>query len=313
MLKKFTLIELLVKRSHLCCDHADGNKDGSSPVHGQVKQYCFTLIELLVVIAIIAILAAMLLPALSSARASARTSACASNLKQIGTAIQLYAADHDDVIVVGKIKKPASGTSWTTNQIWPSFLAGYAGFAAKPENPPYGLTFNASEMEGLKGANVFTCPEAHSASFVTKSGSYNYFWAGCYIGNQMLMPDETSATESYRRQFRLGQVIDPTGIRLVYDSCNSTSSLSLYGSNIRFPHGAGDPHQINGERLDLPSGARTNALFVDGHVQNLSVNEAAPGYSGKTDNMRRAFERVNGDTAQALVQSGPYKQLPQAK
>ena len=47
-MKKFTLIELLVKRSHLCCDHADGNKDGYSPVHRQVKQYCFTLIELLV-------------------------------------------------------------------------------------------------------------------------------------------------------------------------------------------------------------------------------------------------------------------------
>ena len=274
----------------------------------------FTLIELLVVIAIIAILAAMLLPALSSARASARTSACASNLKQIGTAIQLYAADHDDVIVVGKIKRPPSG-SWATNCIWPSFLAGYAGFSAKPANPPYGITFAPSEMEGLKGANVFTCPEAQSASFKTGvSGTYDYFWAGCYIGNQMLMPDETSATESYRRQFRLGQVIDPTGIRLLYDSANSTSALSLYGSNIRFPHGAGDPRLINETtQLELPKGASTNALFVDGHVQNLTVNETAVGYSGASDNMRRAFEYVNGDSSQPLVQSGPYKQLPQAK
>ena len=47
-IKNFTLIELLVKRSHLCCNHVEGNDDETSPVHGQVKQYCFTLIELLV-------------------------------------------------------------------------------------------------------------------------------------------------------------------------------------------------------------------------------------------------------------------------
>jgi len=66
----------------------------------------FTLIELLVVIAIIAILAAILFPVFAQAKAAAKKTAALSNVKQIGTGVQIYLGDSDDVYPQG------SGNCW---------------------------------------------------------------------------------------------------------------------------------------------------------------------------------------------------------
>jgi len=61
----------------------------------------FTLIELLVVIAIIAILASILFPVFAQAREKARAISCASNMRQLGTAVLMYAQDSDETYVTG--------------------------------------------------------------------------------------------------------------------------------------------------------------------------------------------------------------------
>ena len=69
----------------------------------------FTLIELLVVIAIIAILAAILFPVFAQARDRARMTACLSNMRQIGSALMMYAQDYDETMPSWPFRSGAGG------------------------------------------------------------------------------------------------------------------------------------------------------------------------------------------------------------
>ena len=94
----------------------------------------FTFIELLVVIAIIAILAAILFPVFARAREKARQANCASNLKQIGLATQMYIQDYDETF--------PGHTSFAgdPNYDWPIAIVPYvknaALFRCPSANPP---------------------------------------------------------------------------------------------------------------------------------------------------------------------------------
>ncbi len=83
------------------------------------QRRAFTLIELLVVIAIIAILAAILFPVFAQAKLAAKKTQSLSQLKQMGTATQIYMADVDDVYPLAFTPNQAGGVGYNWNYFVP--------------------------------------------------------------------------------------------------------------------------------------------------------------------------------------------------
>ncbi len=78
----------------------------------------FTLVELLVVIAIVAILASILMPVFGQARQTAMRTRCASNLRNIHSAVLMYAQDWRECMpfeVKLEVSTPAYGTHTILN------------------------------------------------------------------------------------------------------------------------------------------------------------------------------------------------------
>ncbi|HUW20349.1 MAG TPA: type II secretion system protein [Sedimentisphaerales bacterium] len=93
----------------------------------------FTLIELLVVISVIALLLSLLIPALGKARSAAVRLKCASNLRQINLAIQLYLQANDQKYPCAEDPFPGGYFFWMG--IWGSFVEPYLGTTISAERP----------------------------------------------------------------------------------------------------------------------------------------------------------------------------------
>jgi len=101
------------------------------------RQRAFTLVELLVVIGIIAVLVGVLLPALQAARRQAAAVKCATQLREIGNAYQMYAMENKGYYPPSQLQTSSSSMKYnvdgvdypigtnTTGAYWFTFLAKY--------------------------------------------------------------------------------------------------------------------------------------------------------------------------------------------
>lgn len=107
----------------------------------------FTLIELLTVIAVVAILAGLLIPAVNRVRVTARQTVCASNMRQIGLALHLYANENN-----GRLPNIAHGVP--SDQSWIYTLMPYLddthSIRVSPADPLYDQKLNHETATSYK-------------------------------------------------------------------------------------------------------------------------------------------------------------------
>ena len=208
-----------------------------------MKKQAFTLIELLVVIAIIAILAAILFPVFAQAKAAAKKTQALNNLKQIGTAWLMYAADYDDTLM-----RVSTGSSTTGKVIY--WWGSFDGTVLRPQE---GLLHPYTKNAGVKADPAF--PNTLRTTIGLTGYGYNY----AYLSPSNYEPptwQEVPVPVNY------GQIAD-------------VASTVTFATSARMSFGL--PRQLEGNTyLEPPSSeypsfhARHNqtgiAVWADGHA-----------------------------------------------
>jgi hypothetical protein len=112
----------------------------------------FSLIDLLVSIAVVAVLIALMMPTLSTVREAARRVVCASNVRQIGLGLAMYADDYKGMLPFTKFAGAGVGSGATALQ----------SMVILRDSPQVwdglGILF---ESDYLDAAGVFYCPSHH--------------------------------------------------------------------------------------------------------------------------------------------------------
>lgn len=208
-----------------------------------------SLLSMLVSVALIAVLAVLLLSVSGKMTASARSVSCVSNLRQIGTALHAYLADHNG--------------QYPPNRANPDF---------KTEENPAGVHHQDSLKVYLrpypdKGVTItaelagpFWCPADLSRREGLAQHSYG---ANTYIGGA-----EPREEGNIRRE--------PQASRRLYlvDSMRESLSTCMFSHNT-WPFGnTGSSKEPSTDiRVDFRHDGKANGLFLDGHVETFALRQ----------------------------------------
>lgn len=217
----------------------------------------FTLVELLVVIAIVAILASILMPVFGQARQTALRARCASNLRNIHSAVLMYANDWRECMPLG-IKLERSTPSYGTHTVL---------------------------MQYVKAPEIFHCPadtgDGRSGVPVWQRFGISYKVEGRCFSNPW---DEDLRMPIIRKLSHLDMGIDTKKVLQGKEDKNPQflSQLQLM-RDLFFPWENGKEMKKEGLVVRAWHRAGANVVFLDGHVAFVKSKAEWNAIRGKTD------------------------------
>ncbi len=253
------------------------------------KPRAFTLIELLVVIALIAILAAILFPAFALAREAARKAACISNIKQISSALHLYAQDYDETyFTVQSI--PRANPDGSVCDRWPK----------RPDGTDIVRMMNGGLIVPLypyvRNERIFRCPSDTGENYWGRfSGGWPWspcFWSGKPVSYHFRHVFDVGGGQNWPgahdNEFwpgtKLAQFGKPASLVVLYEA-----AAFLY---VMVPHTA-----YGGVALPLvvpPNSRQFVAGFADGHTKVFRLGYREPDWNPAFD-MNWVLHAPTGD------------------
>lgn len=247
--------------------------------------------ELLVVISIIAVLIALLLPALAQARENSLNSQCASNLRSIGQILAEYTTSDAGFLPAGVDTTSTSNPKYD----WSDALFSY--YTSGVPISRYQFQGSAAVTLGAKYAAIFQCPSvdvADTDSFALNyAANINAFVNYSRINFPGLLHNTTLKLSSILRPSNTIAVCDANQLKANGDS-GPVTDWNHYDAPLATQHpqsvippggfsGLANNDFSGGQNLSDTSmrfrhfsnsstNGTANALFFDGHVENMQYN-----------------------------------------
>jgi len=231
------------------------------------------LIEVLVVVLVVATFCAVIFPSFKGYLQAGTSGACASNLRQIGTAVHLYMAEHNGEFPPsrGRDYANASGSRTAGPQIYEA-LADYI------PNPDKALQQPSATH---KTAGVYWCPGDTSPTMRPVRWSHRSYGFNAIPGGGYSIqttwdgqPNPTYMAETSRAAAcsNASQVI--YAMDHVYPTSTTLQNeINIYDWPLKKGSGP-EPTSSDLGRVDFSRhGNRVNALFLDGSVRSMTFSD----------------------------------------